>query len=288
MALIAIKRSGAKLPGTEYFKGRPYWPFTVNRESLQAKGLTHWWPFNHPYGNRLYELSGHGHHGTLNFGPAWQQDEFAGPVLHFDGTDDNVSLPRSYDFQVMTIAGWFKRDVIDADHSIITNTIGALRYGFGFDVRSTNFLRFVAVEFNGALNFDVQGTTSIAANRWYHAAVVLEGPNVGNDVILYLDGVEEGRDDQEKTLDYSGALLPKIGQWGVTQLQNRMEGSIADVRIYDRPMGPSEIRHLYAPATRWDLYQPLAPRDFLYLIQPAAGVISTGDRVRVLTGGIAF
>ena len=80
---------------------------------------------------------------------------------------------------------------------------------------------------------DHLSTTALSPGQWYHVAVV---DNAGS-VTFYLDGVPDGTGSTVLTYDANAV--------GSDHLDEALNGSIDDVRVYDRALSPSEVEYLY-------------------------------------------
>jgi len=107
-----------------------------------------------------------------------------------------------------------------------------------------------AFDNNGSINAGVwtspTGTLTGLENAWHHVAMVYDDSSIGNDPVLYLDGVSltlhEADTPEGTPSDYSGANL-LIGNLNVvgSELQYAYNGFIKDARIYNRLLSPNEV-----------------------------------------------
>lgn len=160
--------------------------------------------------------------------------------LVFDGSDDYVDLPdsNSLDLDNWTVSCWVK-----VDDKSSKNTFVSKRAPGGSDINYAlgnwaNGKIYVAHTIGGNWKtLDYSGDWS--EDKWYWVA----GVNDGENTYLYLNGNEVvtgggfgGNSDQ------GGAQDEMIGSFPD---QNRMDGSISDVRIYGRVLSVGEIENLY-------------------------------------------
>jgi hypothetical protein len=117
------------------------------------------------------------------------QSQFSGASALFDGTGDFLSSPDSYDWELgtsitqWTIEGWFRKSDIGTYRGLISHqTEGGSGIGWGVYISNTNKLTFASStsDFRFA-------ATSIAANTWYHFAIVRNGASLK----MFLNGVED-------------------------------------------------------------------------------------------------
>ena len=101
-------------------------------------------------------------------------------------------------------------------------------------------------------NFPIE-VPGINDGQWHHVAVTWEddGTPDCDDAVLYYDGTPyTSVDDTFVAVNtVAGTEGVTIGKWGT----NYFNGSIDDVRIYDRALDLSQIQSLYnAPSNAWD------------------------------------
>ena len=200
------------------------------------------WKLDEGSGATAYDSAGT-NDGTI-YGATWATGQLNG-ALDFDGLDDYVDmadtvkdhLETSYTFSI-----WIKPKTIPGIHSI-----AAYR-------RSTSDIGYQVLLQLQHNNSDVQfvvgslGNNAIASypdtlimNTWYHVAGIRE-ENVLN---VYVNGVS-GIPDSETF----GEISPdnfKIGAIHCCDqvIQSFFDGTIDDVRIYDRALSSGEIKQVY-------------------------------------------
>ena len=98
---------------------------------------------------------------------------------------------------------------------------------------------------NGQHKIAPPSDTPIMEDTWYHVAATYDGSSIK----IYVNGVEEGTPTIESgPIDYIGEQQDfKIGagEKGNGLLQNHFDGSIDDVRVYDRALSAEEVWQLY-------------------------------------------
>jgi len=251
---------------------RPLWPFTVNRDSLQADGLVAWWPFAPPGGDILFDLSGRGNHGTLtNMAPEsdWVANElFGGLALDFNGVDAVVSIASPIAIDNIfaggggTITAWIKPRTIGESFGRIidraSTELSADGYSFLTQTPANPRIRFTRGWTGGIAGWNAP-TDSITLNVWQHVAVTYDEGSTANDPAMYVnaisqsisetDGVPSGSPESDAAEDLT------IGNYTATT--RTFDGLIDDVRLYDRILTSQEIKLVFNQSTRWDLYYPL-------------------------------
>ena len=243
----------------------PNVPFTLNKDSPQAKGLVAWWPTLASRGaNILRDLSGYGHDGTLENGTAWELLPVLGQALLFAGDDDYIAVgtpPALNNLAqgAFSAAFW---------HRYILNDAALRRIWFkrspgnGWSIylsRSTTQRLWVAVE--GAVADGISETVSgeIPQNELYHVVVTYDD-NGDRLSRIYINGYEVSAYQTQTATngvvgDDSGVNLNIGGRVG----NEPLERNLVDCRIYNCVLTDAEAYTLYARGTRWELYKPLVP-----------------------------
>ena len=208
------------------------------------------WPFDEGAGTFTTDLSPSGADGTL-VGPVWQSDTVDGSdfSLDFDGVDDRVDV-GVIDIvgNEMSLAAWFRvddfdvldgrliskaRDVFDADHYWMLST---LQQGGAFRLR----FRLMA---GGATNTLIATDGDLVIGEWIHVAAVYDGA----EMRLYKDGVLVGSRPKSGAIDMNPAVAVAIGNQPFGAGTRPFDGSIDDVRVYDRVLSEAEITQLSTP-----------------------------------------
>ena len=99
---------------------------------------------------------------------------------------------------------------------------------------------------NGTTPITCDGTTDVSNDVWYYVAGTYDA-NTG-DMKLYLDGSEENSENIPGGIGYDPSNEEAIRIGGKTG--NEWNGSIDEVRIYNRALSAAEIRKLYESQNR--------------------------------------
>lgn len=233
--------------------------------SPQARGLLAWFPLNGALGSALVEPTCRDlvrgveltRQKTGTWNAAYYDGQF-GPtpfVNHNEGTGWQAAV-GAYLYNLnppLTLACWFKLHAaaIGTNRALVCATTG----GAYLRVTATPKLDFIKSETADIL----AGNTTLSADVWYHGAVTYGD----GTVTLYLNGLPDGSGSSSQTFSSAGQL--GIGRGS----DQALIGSICDVRLYNRALGPGEIWQMYAPETRWELYR--LPGRMLYAAAAGAG-----------------
>ncbi|HTF02821.1 MAG TPA: LamG-like jellyroll fold domain-containing protein, partial [Bacteroidia bacterium] len=156
-----------------------------------------------------------------------------GATLNFDGSNDVVNVPASpaFDFASGTVECWFNPAASSGNRCLVamrTNTSGA-RWSIHVN-ENTNEIGV----FNGAAFASIP--VNINPGTWYHLAAVL----TNSGTIMYLNGVNIGTIPLVLQTGSTGLPL-SIGGHSDIAWPEYFEGSIDEVRIWNRPLCASEI-----------------------------------------------
>lgn len=169
----------------------------------------------------------------------------------FDGTDDLIDVSSLPDLSTgYTISTWGNFDSNSTVQHPITHqyTDSDMLFRFEFSSAAAGSVEFghtVAGTFS-----ELVSTTTLAANEWYHLAFTSDGTNRR----IYING-EVDSEDAPGTPDYStnqrfslGARERYAGSSWATDVY--MDGSLDDVRVYNRALDPAEVAQVYRYGTR--------------------------------------
>lgn len=164
-------------------------------------------------------------------------------ALRFDGTAEHVVTVGQHaalDLAgPMTVAFWFKTEDAAAYQHLVSKSTGS---GDDYETAIHQGKLYSRWNIGGQL-VNPYGQTALESNRWYHAAYVYDGSHL----LLYLDGVEDGRAEATGAVATGGALL--LGQ--EPTFNNYLQGALDEVAIVGRALTPEQVReqmHRRTPA----------------------------------------
>lgn len=196
--------------------------------------LKGYWSFNGQdvSGTTAYDRSGAGNTGTLTNGPAITEGR-SGQALSFDGTDDYVSIADSDVFTPSTIsvAFWSKSDTISTQPVYIHRSSDSSRIDIfvGPNIYCT---------FSNGTTYNTGFYSSTWDTSWHYVVCMWDGTTVST----YLDGVLVKTESFSGTLPNISASV-NIGRRSSTS--SYFDGSIDEVRVYNRTLTAAEIKGLY-------------------------------------------
>ena len=129
--------------------------------------------------------------------------------IYFDGSGDSLTVPDSTDFTVgsndFTIEAYVRRTSQGSDEWFFVQSDGTTAntsIGLHIGSSSSGYANRPSLRYTeGSTGNELQGTTTLAANTWYHIA----GVRQGNTVRIYVNGT------QEATASYSGTVNDSSG-----------------------------------------------------------------------------
>jgi len=207
------------------------------------------WGFDEGSGNIVYDLSGNGNNGTLYNGPTWTTGKI-GSALSFDGSNDYV-VTNNFDLSntnKITVSMWLKFSgstaQIPLEHSTNFNSNNA------FMVDHSEYGGAGSLQFgdHNSSGYNIAySTTGYNNNQWHHFVAVSDrGLDGLNQITLYVDG-------NQNTIHHATYRVDLNGNYGNYPLYfgSRggssvfFNGSIDDVRIYNRVLSTAEINRHY-------------------------------------------
>jgi len=211
-------------------------------------GLVADWPFN---GNANDE-TGNGNDGTV-YGALLTTDRFGNPnsAYSFDGINDyiRVASDSSLNVQNITMSGWVKvNDATPATHNFVLNRKMSEPGTYTLVLSSTTNEWAATIRLDGSENTIRHAySDNVATTDWTHIA----GTYDGDKLQIYVNtNLQVDIDDTDGSIDTDNPGVLLIGAH--PDAASYFNGTIDDVRIYDRVLSEAEIRDLYLipePAT---------------------------------------
>jgi hypothetical protein len=238
--------------------------FTMLRPLLRAAGqpLVGYWNVDEGSGTVAHDNSGNGNDGILCNDPTWVNGK-SGGALSFDGVDDYVNVTENTDLDPhtsnWTISAWLN----------IAKLSNVYQWGsnYGFVIvgkrqtvydKSLTLLVHAGTSENSQAKFafildgafQANGAESSLMNvcGWHYVA----GVRRGAELFVYVDGVEYGPNNFylcgdwiTAATDVSSTTQIHLGHHGAWQ--SYYNGTVDEVRIYDRALNLQEIQSCMDP-----------------------------------------
>jgi hypothetical protein len=176
--------------------------------------------------------------------PYSQSGKF-GTACSFDGTSNYVSIGDIFYSDIFTLSCWVKETVLKTYNNILIkgNSSGITAGDMEWQLISANgvisFLSFGAASSTG---LSVVSDITNSVGVWYHVAVVQRGN--GNSGYLYINGVQHATAIQANVMTNTASLV-QVGVRSNNSDIGYFNGSINEVRIYNRALSAAEIKQHY-------------------------------------------
>jgi Concanavalin A-like lectin/glucanases superfamily/Domain of unknown function (DUF1929)/Bacterial Ig domain/Glyoxal oxidase N-terminus/Fibronectin type III domain len=213
-------------------------PVTATTPSSNP-GLVAAYGFNEGSGTSVADATGNGHTGTIS-GAIWTTQGRFGQALSFPGSSSWVTVSDSALLDLttgMTLEAWVNPTALGTSwrNVIIKERAAGEIYNLYAHTDALVPTAFVVTAAAPNSPAGVSGGTQLALNTWSHLAVTYDGTALR----LYVNGTQVG------SRALSGALLASTGalRIGGNSLWGEFfQGSIDEVRIYNRALSPAELQ----------------------------------------------
>ena len=197
-------------------------------------------PMDEGSSTTAYDKSGNGNNGTLQNGPTWVNGKF-GKALSFDGSNDYVDCGNdsSLNPSNITMEAWAKANSLSNWAGIVTNKKDA---NHGINLQMGTVQNIAALVGDGSSWVYVKTSWAPSTGVWYHIVVTHEGTTNK----LYVNGNLE--DTKTKGLAYSTPTTKTVIGYFYYDTSGSLpfNGTIDEVRIYNRALTADEIADLYS------------------------------------------
>ena len=236
--------------GTLYFDNiRPY-PYSrqfITPVEPNNDGLVAHWKLDEGTGTTANDSSGNGHDGTLTNGAQWTTGNIGGAVS-FDGTDDYVDVPYSPALNppdAFTVSVWAMAASGGTGYrSPISCRDDGPQEGYIIYATPGDIWQF----WTGPGWHGISGP-SVRLDSWVHLTAVFSAGTKR----FYVDGILAG-EATDVTYNMNDRQVLLIGA-GANESANHnyfFEGSVDDVRLYDRALSYGEVAGLAGRTLQFD------------------------------------
>jgi Concanavalin A-like lectin/glucanases superfamily len=246
-----------------------YWPYDVAYDSVNDRlfvldtynsrvleydfsapttsGLVGWWKLDESSGTTAADSSGTGNTGTLNNSPTWISSGKINGALSFNGTSQYVGVPDAASLRLAgpwTVSAWVNLNALPPSSHVATISAKQASSGYNnyeLDVNNVNGCPSLSWE----VQFDSGGTTyrdcsaaTINTGTWYHVAATWDGTTLS----LYANGALGSTATPGHIPNSTSGRPLSIGS---TAGSNYLNGTLDDVRVYNRALSAAEVAGLY-------------------------------------------
>lgn len=228
-------------------------------------------------------------HGTVN-GASLTTDRFGNPNKAYNFINgDNITLPNASVLKSasMTISLWAKIDSF-CPSNVSTNYIYTITNSTTNAYFSTLCLsvytsdsRFLSVSQNGPSQSIVGFSNNATNMNWQHYVIAIDNDSMR----MYIGGQKQYSMYKGFALNYTSDLI-YIGQSGNTTYPGNLNGSVDDIRVYNRVLNDAEVNDLFNEANPvGTTIREIAQKNIITLYpNPAKGhvALSNNCNVRVM------
>jgi len=204
------------------------------------KGLVLYCPFDKDEGGKVTDKSGKGNDGKER-GAVWESNGITGGAYGFDGKDDYISVADDASLRVtseFTLSAWVHIDGGQGTHRAILQKLGTSdRNAYLFTANQENQWGISTDGSSGG--WSVSGGT-VEVGKWHHVVATYDHPTAK----LYDNGIEVASSKHCSALPVAGAYEVRIGR--ASESYYPFNGSIDEVRIYNRALSEQEVKQLFA------------------------------------------
>jgi hypothetical protein len=252
MAVVLIDR------GVRLSEQRPR-AFHLNWSSPQAEGLVAWYPDTSlrsrvNAANPFVAVGGILRGGSSR-GEAWNH---TGSTSLYLETTDTV-----YGTMPLTMAGWAYVRNITAAHTLFASadTAGTTNY-FTCYARGDLAGDFISAQCSGSGGAVAASSTLAYPQReWFHFCCVFASTTSRT---VYLNGAHSATDTTGMAAAPTGLDNTTAGVLLRTSAAQALDGTLDDLRIYNRALTATDAWALYDQATRWELYATASTRTYFF------------------------
>jgi len=226
-------------------------PLTGKFES----GLVGYWSFNGQdvdwSTNTAYDRSGQSNNGAItNMSTSTDAvPGISGQALDFDGSDDYVDIPDDMSFTSFSAAGWFKPEDKSDWQAIVTFGDGTLPSEDSklIHIRDTDKWRAYVRDSDGDLAI-AEDSDTLTYGQWYFVASTFDAA-IGK-IILYVNGVQKATQTNADCSGIADFTTSRISSYYSDAWTQYFNGTIDEVRIYNRALSADEVMELYRAGSR--------------------------------------
>jgi len=236
-----------------------YWS-TSDDDGNLVKNITNWFvngssltvlnmPFERINGtifDNAWDYSGHNNNGSIN-GATWNSTGgFEGKgAYEFDGINDYIHIVNNNsldtEFNEISVEAWVYPNFLSGSNYIVgkwqrfgtTDRSYNLRYGYGS--------LYFHVENSDDQDGYVVKPGAISVNKWWH----IVGTWNGSLISLFVNGVNVANNSFSGNKIYNSSIPLAIGKVNGHENYNYFNGTIDEVKIYNRSLSKEQINVLY-------------------------------------------
>ena len=214
-------------------------------QAAPTDGLVAAYGFSEGAGATTADASGNNNTGTLN-GTSWTAAGQSGAALLFNGSSAFVNLGNGATLQLtgsMTVSAWIKASAFPVDDAAVVSKRTNGNVGFQLDTTVDSGPRTIGFKLTSPTGASMarHGATALQLNQWYYVTGVYDA--AARTLNVYLNGALDNgtlrgtvsSTQQNSTLNVN--IGRRAGSPGF-----EFNGTLDEVRIYNRALSPAEIQ----------------------------------------------
>jgi hypothetical protein len=205
----------------------------------------------YPFDGNANDMSGNGNNGVI-YGASLTADRFGNKqgAYNFNGINNYISLPikNIVDLDCYSYSVWINPNGIPTNYSgnvySVGDAIGSLGQGLVYQPTSTMFAGSYNNGNNPTQSYSKSG--EIQPNQWLHIVVTRDSINIRMYINNQLVPIQSNSAINKQSASYGQISKSAIiGGRSNLRSDSYFNGSINDIRIYNRVLNDEEIDELY-------------------------------------------
>jgi hypothetical protein len=223
--------------------------FFRNNLNLIPGGLNHWFKLREGAGTTSQNSGSDGEILKLINTPSWTSGPNGGAIT-INGTNQYATFGnKTKIINDCTLSAWFRTPsswragvIYPMIVTIKASDLEGIQL-YTYDPNTSKKFSFICKAGTAGWGADyIQDTSACAVNTLYH----ITGTRLGNRMSIYVNGVfKNAMNGTKANVTYSATALNYIGAKAVMSSSQFGQGSIGDVKVYNRALSADEIWKLY-------------------------------------------
>jgi len=214
-----------------------------------------------PFDGDMRDKSGNGNNGTAIHGTHDVADSVRGNVIQFDGSNDYISIPDKISLKYtggkdLTISIWMNPNAAEVDNGYIISKPWNWCGEYNYDLKYVTATKKISNYFG-----TISGNTIVLPNTWAHVVLVASSDNFvrtyvngnldfsGTNILYTNPNIHVfppcGNANADEMVSLSIGTLYPYGNYNWSKPDFSFNGTIDEVRIYNRSLSSQEVYYLY-------------------------------------------
>jgi len=198
------------------------------------------------------DYSGNNYTGSVSGATQGETGLLGATAYSFDGTDDYIQISNTLGIfdgsEPLTITCWIRHNTAGNEETYFGPKA---EYNWSFQKKSDDTVNWGF--YDGTNNQRVASNTTLSSGNWYYLTGTWKPSS--STLKIYIDGAEDANATTANNSPDTTSTQNSIGNLnGGNSGSKYVDGKMADVRIYNRTLTPSEIQYLYQTTQRNTFY----------------------------------